>query len=166
MYSNRGFTLIEAVVAMTIFSIGIILAVQMVFSARRLSDESKDTVQAANYLEEGLEAVRSVRNAAWTNVGTDGTYALQAITGGTTPWSLVANGSETIGKYSRSIKIESVRRDDTDGSGTLTASDNITTGTGTFDDPDTKKITATVTWQQGRRTVNRTVSTYLTNWQQ
>lgn len=166
MSSERGFTLVEAIVAMAIFAIGIILVAQMVLTARRLSNESRDTVQAANYLEEGLEAVRSTRDSSWTAISTDGTYALQSAPGDITPWNLIPNGTETIGKFSRTIQISPVRRDDTDGSGTLTAADNISTGAGTFNDPDTKKITSTVTWQQGGRTVSRSLSTYLTNWQQ
>lgn len=161
-----GFTLVEAIVAITVFSVGMIASAQMTLAALRLSGESKNTVQAANYLEEGLEAVRSVRDSSWTDIATDGDYHLTSDPDALTPWQLVAGGTETIGKFSRTITISAVRRADTDGSGALTAGDDIVQSGGSFDDPDTKKVTATIRWEQGNRTVTRSVSTYLTNWQQ
>lgn len=160
-----GFTLIEAVVTIGIFAVGMIISAQVVLTARRLSDESRDAVQAANYLEEGLEAVRSSRDSSWTTVATDGAYHLESAPGDTSPWNIVAGGTETIGKFSRTIAIATGRRNDTDSSGTLTAGDQLVASGGSFDDPDTKKITTTVTWRQGNRTVTRSVYTYLTNWQ-
>jgi prepilin-type N-terminal cleavage/methylation domain-containing protein len=168
MWSNRqrGFTLLEAVVAMTVFTIGLLGAAQMTLTAERLSSESKDTVQAANYLEEGLEAVRSVRDSSWTDIATDGTYHLASDTEAITPWQLVLGGTETIGKFTRTVEISNVRRADTDGDGQLSAGDDIVQSGGAFDDPDTKRVKAVVSWQQGARTVTRSVATYLTNWQQ
>lgn len=163
---QRGFTLIEAVVTMSVFAVGVIITSQVILTARRLSDESRDTVQAANYLEEGLEAVRSSRDSSWTTVATDGSFHLEAAPGDTSPWNIVTGGTETIGKFSRTITIATARRADSDGNGTLTAGDLLVTSGGAFDDPDTKRITSTITWRQGTRTVNRSVATYLTNWQQ
>lgn len=163
---QHGFTLIEAIVAMSIFAIGILGAAQMVLTAGRLSNESKDTVQAANYLEEGLEAVRSVRDSSWTDIATNGTYHLTSDEAAITPWQLVPGGTESIGKFTRTIEISNVRRADTDEDGQLSASDDIVQSGGAFDDPDTKRIKAVISWQQGSRTVTRSISTYLTNWQQ
>lgn len=162
---QTGFTLVEAVVTIGIFAVGMIIAAQVVLTARRLSDESRDAVQAANYLEQGLEAVRSSRDSSWTTVATDGAYHLEPAPGDTSPWNIVAGGSETIGKFSRTVNISTGRRIDSDSSGTVTAGDQLVASGGTLDDPDTKKITTTVTWQQGSRTVSRSLYTYLTNWQ-
>lgn len=162
---QSGFTLVEAVVTISIFAVGMIISAQVVLTARRLSDESRDAVQAANYLEEGLEAVRSSRDSSWTSIATDGAYRLQAAPGDTSPWELIAGGTETIGKFSRTVNISTGRRIDSDSSGTVTAGDQLVASGGTLDDPDTKKISTTVTWRQGNRTVSRTLYTYLTNWQ-
>lgn len=163
---QRGFTVVEAVVAMSVFAIAIVGGIQTVLTAQRLSNEGKDTIQAANYLEEGLEAVRSIRDSSWTDIATAGPYHLTSDTGAITPWQLIPDGSETLGKFTRTIEIADVRRADTDGSGTLSAEDNIVQSGGEFDDPDTKRITATVSWEEDSRTVTRSISTYLTNWQQ
>lgn len=162
---QAGFTLIEAVVAMTIFAIGVVGLVTLSTVAKSTSEQGRDSVQVSNYLQEGMEAVRLLRNAAWTNVSTDGGYRLSAQAGQTPAWQLVSGGSETVGKYQRSVTISAVRRQDTDSSATLTAGDKIVPSGGSFDDPDTKKITVTISWQQGSRTINRTLYAYITKWQ-
>ncbi|MEX1113088.1 MAG: prepilin-type N-terminal cleavage/methylation domain-containing protein [Patescibacteria group bacterium] len=166
---QRGFTLVEAVVAMTVFVIGVVALVQITLLAKSTSEEGRDTVQAVNYLQEGIEAVRSIRDHDWELVagpapGTD--YRLHAQPGTAPPWTLT-EGSEAIGEYTRTVRFEDVHREDSDGSGTLTAGDRICTGSncGQFDDPDTRRTTVTVTWEQGNRTVTRSLYAYLTNWQ-
>ncbi len=166
---QRGFTLVEAVVAMTVFVVGVVALVQITLLAKSTSEEGQDTVQAVNYLQEGVEAVRSIRDHDWNLVAsvTPGTsYRLNAQPGTAPPWTLTA-GSEAIDKYTRTVRFENVRREDTDGSGTMNAGDVICTGAGCgeFDDPDTRRMTVTISWQQGQRTVTRALYAYLTDWQ-
>ena len=162
---QAGFTLIEAVVAITVFSLGVVALIGMSTIAKSTSEQGRDSVQVSNYLQEGIEAVRLLRNNSWNNVSTNGGYRLSAQAGQNPPWQLVSGGSETIGKYSRSVAIATVRREDMDGSGTLTAGDRIVATGGAFDDPDTKKVTVTITWQQGTRTITRQLYAYVTKWQ-
>lgn len=162
--SSRGFTLVEAVVAMTVFVIGTVGLVQLATLAKATSEEGQETVKVSNYLQEGIEAARIIRDANWANM-IPGTYRLNAQAGQSPPWQLIAGGSETIdGKYQRTITVATARREDSDGSGTLTAGDRIVSSGGAFDDPDARRITATITWSAGRRTVSRTIYTYFTNW--
>lgn len=163
---ERGFTLLEAVVAISVFAIGVVGMVQVVLVARSTSEQGTDLVTADGYLREGMDAVRIIRDNAWNDIATDGTYRLTAQPGTVPPWTLQA-GSETIGKFTRSVTIDSVRRSDTDGDGVLSAGDKICQGAacGDFDDPDTKRIAVTVTWQQGNQQRTRDVFGYLTNWQ-
>lgn len=167
--SQAGFTLVEAVVAMTVFVVGIIGLIQITIVAKSSSEEGRDTVQTANYLQEGVEAVRSIRDAGWTNIsgliaGTN--YQLVSQPGTIPPWQL-QTGSETIGKFTRIVKVDPVRREDTNGSGTLNAGDKICVGSscGNFNDPDTKRVTVTTSWARGSRTITRSIYSYLTNWQ-
>lgn len=162
---QAGFTLLEAVVATTVMVVGVVAVVGLTLVAKGASEEGRNTVQASNYLQEGLEAARTIRDADWTNVSTAGTYHLAAQAGVNPPWQLVSGGTETIGTYTRQITIASVRRADTNGDGQLSAGDQIVQSGGSFDDPDTKKITCVVSWQQGKRTVSRQQFVYLTNWQ-
>nr|MDP9212115.1 prepilin-type N-terminal cleavage/methylation domain-containing protein [bacterium] len=88
---QQGFTLIEAIVATTVFVIGVVALVQITLLAKSTSEEGRDTVQAVNYLQEGVEAVRSVRDHDWDLVAglapaTD--YRLNAQPGTAPPWTL------------------------------------------------------------------------------
>ncbi len=162
---QRGFTLVEAVVAMTVFSVGIIGVIQVTSTAKSSSEQGRDTVQASNYLQEGMEAVRAVRDTNWASVSADGSYRLVSNPGASPAWTLASGGTETVGKYNRTVQIAGVSREDTDSSGTLTAGDKIVPSGGTLADPDTKRVTVTMSWKQGPRTVTRSVYAYLTNWQ-
>lgn len=161
--NQQGFTLVEAVVTITVFAVGLLGLVQLSLVAKSSTEASRDTVQVSNYIQEGLEAVRTVRDSNWTNVDTDGSYRLNPLPTSNPPWQLIADGTEPLGKYNRSVTIASVRRVDVDGSGTLTAGDRIDSA-GTLNDPNTKKITVLITWQNGTKTYTRSLFLYLTNW--
>ncbi len=163
--TQRGFTLVEAVVAISVFAIGLIAVLQVTLTAKASSEAARDTVQVSNYLQEGLEAIRTIRDATWTNINTDGAYHLNSTNGANPPWQLIAGSTEAVGKYSRTVTISSVSREDTDASGTLTAGDRIVASGGTLADASTKKITVTITWSNGSRTYSRSVFGYLTDWQ-
>ncbi|MDP3999930.1 MAG: prepilin-type N-terminal cleavage/methylation domain-containing protein [bacterium] len=163
---ERGFTLMEAVVAISVFVIGVVGMIQVVLVARSTSDYGADLVTVGGHLKEGMDAVRVIRDDDWDAIATDGTYGLSAQPGTNPPWALQA-GSETLGTFTRRVTIASVRRSDTDGNGALSAGDKICQGAtcGSFEDPETKKVTVTVTWQQGNQDKSRSVFGYLTDWQ-
>lgn len=162
--TQAGFTLLEAVVAIGIFVIAVVGVLALSDVSTQTSSRSKNTVQANNYLQEGMDAVRALRDASWNNIATDGQYHLVAQVGQSPPWSLASGGTETIGIFSRTVTISPVQRTDTNGSGQLDAGDQIAVSGGTLSDPNTKKITVQVSWQAGNKTINAPLSTYLTNW--
>lgn len=82
--------------------------------------QQQQRLKATGYLEEGIEAVRSVREADWNNISINGTYHPD-ITGNS--WTL-SNGTETIEDFTRKIEISDV----------------------TPLDPSKKQITVTVSW--------------------
>lgn len=82
--------------------------------------QQQQRLKATGYLEEGIEAVRSVREADWNNISINGTYHPD-ITVNT--WTL-SNGTETIEDFTRKIEISDV----------------------TPVDPSKKQITVTVSW--------------------
>lgn len=171
---QRVFTLVEAIVAMTIFVIGVVGLIQVSLLAKSTSEQGRDTVQASNYLQEGMEAVRAIRDSAWANIATPGNYHLVPQPGSNPAWQLVADsagGSETIGKFTRKVAIADVYREDTVvPNNAFDAGERVvlncpTPGTGAcYLHADTKKITVTMTWTQGSRAVTRSVFSYLTNW--
>ena len=118
------------------------------FDMNRLGSEQ--TI-ANQYASEGLEAVRSIRNQSFLNlVNSTGVGVLKS--GGI--W-VFSGSNNTFNKYTRVLTVSDVYRD-TNG--------NIVANGGTLD-PQSKKITSTVTWNVSASRNNSVfLSTYLTNW--
>ncbi len=152
MKFQKGQFTIEVILASAlfmIFSVGIVSVVLQGLDANRVSNE---TIIANSYASEGIEAVRSMRNQSFGNLVST-TSAGLVRTGGNV-WGF-GGTNNAFTKYTRSIAVLSVNRD---------ASGNIVATGGTLD-PNTKKITSTVTWNVSPQRNNSIVlTTYLTNW--
>lgn len=145
---KNGFGLIEIILAIGIFALvastGVITILHS-FSINRLGEEQ---TQAANYANQGLEAVRSIRKRSWSSL-VDGTYGLSA-SGGS--WAF-SGANDTSGKITRTVKIETGNRD---GSGNI-----VDVGT---PDSNLKKVTSTAAWNFGANRNNSVITVeYLTN---
>jgi len=153
-FSVRGQMVIEVIVAVSIFAIiaaSSIIAIVGSLNTSRLSEEESQATFIAN---EGLEGVKSIRNQGWSNLTTTSPYGLSKTSG---VWAFLGTSDiDPSNKFTRVIDIADVGRD---GSG------NILLSGGTVD-PETKKITATVSWNFTPTRQNSVVMTmYLTNWQ-
>ena len=152
---RTGFGIIEIIVAMGILVIIAATATSSLLGgliANRLGDEE---TEAYLYSQEGIEAVRSIKNQGW-NVP----FLLRdcriscGLTNTSSRWSYSGTNNIRDDKFTRTMKVESVNRD---GSGNV-----VETG-GTYD-PDTKKITAATTWDFSPGGNNNiTLTTYFTN---
>ena len=70
-------------------------------------------------------------------------------------WQLLL-GAETIGIFTRAILFENVQRD----------AESAIVSAGGIDDPNTKKVTVTVSWTAKTKAQEVTIVSYLTNWRQ
>jgi type II secretory pathway pseudopilin PulG len=68
IFKNKGFMMVEIVIATSIIAILIISMMSVVQRGISISRQSLHTIQAAYLLEEGAEAVRILRDNAWTNI--------------------------------------------------------------------------------------------------
>lgn len=154
---NRGFIFLEIIIAVALIGIVFITLLGIGFSSLNVSTSLQKQSKADVLAKEEIEAVRAFRDSTastWSssglgfyNVNTD--YHL--ILGGSPPaWSISA-GTETIGEFTRKVVFGNVMRD---GGGNIVES-------GGTNDPDTRKVTATVTYN------NKThqLTAYFTNWQ-
>lgn len=151
---KNGFSVLEVIIAVAIFMIfstGAILTVAQSYNANRLGTEN--TV-ATQFAAEGIEAVKSIKNRGYVNLTNFNAVGLQRNSPGNY-WEFKTEGTNnTLEKYTRTIKIENVNRD---GSGNIAASGTL--------DPDTKKITSTVTWNfNTARPETTSLISYLTDW--
>ena len=64
---SAGFTLVEALVALTLLTVGLIPAFQQATAAINLSNSIRNSLIAAHIAQEGIEVVRGMRDANWFN---------------------------------------------------------------------------------------------------
>jgi len=145
-----GFSLIEIIIAIAIFSIIIAGGLTGFIPILNQNRQSNEIIQANRLAEEGLEAVRSIRNRDFNllSAGNKGVGISSNL------WNF--NGtSDTAGKFTRQISITAANRD----------TNGILVATGGTTDPDTWLIKSLVTWNYSvGQTKQFSLDTILTNW--
>jgi len=154
MKNNRGSALIEIVIGSAIISVGILAASASFNAYVQYAFANEKNVQAAYLLEEGLEAVTFLRDKGWSaNINSLSSTTTYYLTLAGTYWATTTIPQYVDGEFLRSIAITDVKRD---------LNDRIATTSGTYD-PNTKQITATISYFQGHGTTTRSLSTYIAN---
>jgi Tfp pilus assembly protein PilV len=132
--SRAGFSPVEVLLAATIFGFLVTALIGAIIYGSTSTAQAGDRVRAQALADEGVEAVRNMRDAAFANV-TNGTFGL-AQSGGV--WTL-SGSSDTTGIFTRQVTIATV-------------------------DATHKTVSVTVTWPQGATTAQTGVATRLTDW--
>ena len=154
---KKGSGLVEILVAVFIFSIilgSLIEANNMYLSG---AGENLKMTQGAYIAEEGIEAVKIMRDTSWTNISslTDNTnYYLYFDTSSSTnnTWKATSTAN-SVNIFTRTFKTNVFYRD---------SNGRIVTSGGILD-TNTKKITVSVSWNSKNGTTTKTLSTYITN---
>ena len=149
----EGFSLLEIVVAVGIAALVIFSLGKVNETALRLSSESADRVEASLLLNEGVEAMKFLRDKSWSqNIAPLSTSETYYLTFATTTYAIGSAAPDLIdGIFARTINISGVTRD---------AQDTIApTG---VNDSSTRKVTVTVSWQN-RDSYSEKVEIYLSD---
>ena len=135
-FNNKsGFSLIEVILTAVVFSLLVVALIGVLSLGEETSIMGGARSQAVFLSEEGLEAVRNIRDESFVNL-VDGTYGISKTT---SEWDFLG-ASDTNGIFVRSINISTV-------------------------DANTKLVTSTISWQQNlHRTGSVVLSTYFSNW--
>ena len=149
---NRGMGLIEIVISAAILSIGILALISTYNTFISFAFSNQKNVEAAYLLEEGLEAMTFLRDKSFSNISKLSTSTTYYLTFTASSWATTTTPQYVDGQYLRSINISDVNRDGTD----------KIAAAGTYD-PNTKKVTATVSYFQGHATTTKSISTYIAN---
>jgi prepilin-type N-terminal cleavage/methylation domain-containing protein len=63
--NEQGFTLIELMIALAVFTIGIVAALSLALANYNNSRDNLDKIVASNLAREGIELIRNVRDSNW-----------------------------------------------------------------------------------------------------
>lgn len=151
--SKSGFGLVEIIIGLAIILISLFSLMAVLEISFQLINKSSNNIKASFLLEEGIEAVKILRDSGWTAniVSLDvGTVYYLNFSGST--WQSTAENTYIDGVFERSFMFEDVFRD---------ANDDIAAG-GVLD-PDTKKVSVSVSWREKSSTTTQSVIIYLTN---
>ncbi|MES2213963.1 MAG: prepilin-type N-terminal cleavage/methylation domain-containing protein [Patescibacteria group bacterium] len=150
---NKGFTLVEMIIATAIILGFVLVLVGVVNTYIKSSLRNVPATTAAYLAEEGIEAVKYMRQVSWSGqIATLSSepYYLAWQSGS---WTVTTTPSTIDSVYTRTVTVSSVQRD---------SSSNIVSSGGTVD-PNTRQVTASVTWPYKNATTTRSLSTYITN---
>ncbi len=150
---RHGFTILEVVVGVSLISLVLFSLVSVLNTAFRLMKQSTKSIQVAFLLEEGVEAIKIIRDSSWENIADltpENTYFLNFSEHN---WVATSTGIYIDEVFERSFIIENVYRD---------SGDDIVESGGTLDE-NTKKTTVYISWFNGKATTTKSISTYLTN---
>ena len=153
--TRTGFGLVETVVGVAIIGTVLLGLAEVGRFTFRLVDNSNLELRAVFLTEEGIEAIRTLRDTSWTTKITplaNGTSYYFTFSGGA--WQLgTAKVAKVDSTFLRTVTFGAVNRD---------SSDNIVTSGGTLD-PNARQVTVAVGWMNRGRAATTTISTYLTN---
>lgn len=152
---QRGFGLIEIVLGASIISLAFLAVLAVTFNALRYVDHALRETEAAFLLEEGGEALRSMRDTDWSliaGLAPETTYTLSFVTGANARWATSTTPILIDGIFDRTFAAFPVYRDGSDRiaeSGTL--------------DAGTRRLRIDVSWQEPKGTTTRSVELFLSD---
>jgi Tfp pilus assembly protein PilV len=132
----KGSSLVEVLLAVAIFAVISVGLIGAIIYGQESTAVAGARERASKIAEEGVEAVRNIRDSGYSNLPADGTYGL-SIVGGV--WTL-AGSSDTTDIFTRTVTLSTV-------------------------DARTRNITVNVTWNQTvQRSGSLALNTYLADW--
>ena len=144
--------MIEVMIVAFVIAGSLLVALAVSNRSMAVARQAAQSTQASFLLEEGVEAVRIMRDNDWDNIdaldsGTD--YYMDYVSG---DWTLIES-PVAVGPFTRVLDFEDVYRDassgDIDPSGAL--------------DTTTRLVNIEVSWQNGSSSVSETLSFYISD---
>lgn len=156
----RGFGILEIVIAVSIISATIFSLSFVFIIASRLESESLNKIRANFIAEEGLEAMRFLRDQSWSgnlSALAQGTTYYLSFNAVSSVWSINTSDSGLVDNlFSRKVSVNKVSRNPS-------TQDIESTYNPSNDDPDTKKFNVSVEWQERSATTMVNISAYLSD---
>ncbi len=154
----KGFSLVEVLIACAIMATSVLALMAASTNGIQLSNQTLKQTQANFLLEEGAEAVKSIRDESWENISniTLNTDYYLTFNSGTNSWSL---GTTPVGAidslFTRKVVFSGVSRD---------INDDIVSSGGSYDDDKTVKVIVSISWPSTQgSTSSRDLSFYISD---
>lgn len=157
---NKGVSLMEILIVTAILGFSVSGLLGLISLSVTSSTINKSFSQADALSQETIEQVRNFRDGTLWSINGIGTltvgsdYYPEPV--GSPLAIQMTSGTKTESGFTKKVVFENASRD---------YNDDIVSSGGTLD-PNTKKLTVTVSWQERGRSHQRQLITYLTNWQQ
>lgn len=153
IFEDQGFSLIEVILAFTIFVLIVTTLIGSFIYAQQSTAVSGLRARAVLLAEEGVEAVRSIRDDAWNEIRFD----QSGIDRSSNQWELTGEGStETIEPFTRVITFQEVCRN---------AAGSIAECPADYTDIHTIKVHVEVSWEYREGFAQSVVrEAFLVNW--
>lgn len=145
--------MIEAVISIGIAGVLVLSVSSLLVQAAKISERNISEIKATIYLQELVEVVRSLEISDWSKIECSADVCHTELSGGA--WT-ISSGEEKLEaeRYSRFLTIEDVYR---------YPPTNEVTEEQIELDPDTKKVTGHVKWNDGIKNRETTFETYVYN---
>lgn len=157
---KKGSALVEILVAVFIFSaiLGSLITASSMYL--RGAGDSLRSAKGAYLAQEGVEAIKIMRDTGWSNISTlnnNTDYYLYFDTSSSTnnTWKATSTISTIDSIFDRTFKLYSVNRD---------SNGRVVLNGGTLDS-NTREVNVSVSWKLKGATTTKVLSTYITNMQ-
>ncbi len=159
--NTKGIGLVEILIVTAVLGVGLLAVISFLIYSRGVTFQVARTTEATTIAEEGIEVVRSMRDEGWDSnivplISGDTYYPSISGVNPDDKWTLITTPQPLIDNlYTRTVVIEDVGR--------VAGSDDIDPSGGGNPDPNTKKVTSTVTWTENGRNKQVQLVAYITN---
>ncbi|MES2623479.1 MAG: hypothetical protein V4576_03685 [Patescibacteria group bacterium] len=152
---HSGMSVVEIIIASAIISLSMISIAVVYGNFISLSTQNTAKVQAAFLLDEGVEAIKTMRGEKWTNIASTTASTTYYFIWQTDKWRATTTPAVIDKIFIRTFVVSPVYRD--------VSTFNILPNTSGTLDPGTKKVDITVKWPEKGATSTRTTSMYIFN---
>lgn len=151
--NKTGFTIIEVLIACVIISVTTLALMSSATKGIELSNKALRQVQADMILEEGVEAVKSIRDTNWTTISNLTLNTNYYLSFSANAWTLSTTPSLLLDEiFNRIIVLSPVYRDSNDD---IASSGTIDTGI--------KRVGVTVSWPSPSGVSSKNITFYIAN---
>jgi prepilin-type N-terminal cleavage/methylation domain-containing protein len=153
MRNKKGFSLVEVLVAVFIATLSIFIVWKVYTFFIEISFSNPSVFQASFLAEEGIEAMKLMRDDNWTaNIAGLTSGVPYTLTFNGTAWALIETTVLIDSQFDRRVLVYDVYRD---GTGNIAESGTL--------DRNTKKISVQVSWVKNSKVTSRQLTTYVSN---